>query len=251
MLQGRYTDYIILKSPNTNTKSFSRAISGGPIYITDEPDKHDATLLSRLMGQTKRHGYSILRSEQAPQPTFNTIFGSPMKHESILGLCNFHGEYNVRGFWNTSKHDQLSIVTTNLNRTIAYVVSGLDKGKVKVIGLKEFLSVRVKGLSSCLVSISPIHSLGPFSISCLGLIDKFNGIRAVFKSTCDDDFEVQLTHRGCCGFWMDIKPKKVVLEDQLVKIDWSEKDGLLKVDMMVVPLNLTSNDLFSIRISIV
>lgn len=174
-----------------------------------------------------------------------------MKHETVLGLCNFHGEYNVRGFWNTSQYDELSIVTTDIYRTVAYVVSGADEGKLGLLCSNSIFSVRVKGLASSLVSISPIHLLGTFSVACLGLIDKFNGTSAIFQTTSNDDYKVLLTHRGCCGFWMDKKPERVMFDNQLVNIDWNEKIGLLKIDMMVVPLHVTTDDLFCIRITII
>jgi hypothetical protein len=133
---------------------YSRAISGGPIYITDIPGKHNVDLIYKLIAETKHSGYTILRSSQAPQPTFETVFNNSMDSQSIISLYNLHQEshfenegpkelitkpkYGICGFWNTGPHEKLAIVASDLFcskkltmvPTVAYVVSGPDQGKV-------------------------------------------------------------------------------------------------------------------------
>lgn len=133
---------------------YSRAISGGPTYITDIPGKHNVDLIYKLIAETKHSGYTILRSSQAPQPTFETVFNNSMDSQSIISLYNLHQEshfenegpkklvtkpkYGVCGFWNTGPHEKLAIVASDLFcskklamvPTVAYVVSGPDQGKV-------------------------------------------------------------------------------------------------------------------------
>ncbi|KAL7317410.1 hypothetical protein PS15m_003773 [Mucor circinelloides] len=132
----------------------SRAISGGPIYITDVPGKHDVDLICRLVAETKHAGYTILRSSQAPTPTFETVFNNAMDAHSLIALHNVYQElhhenegpkklaarpqYGVCGFWNTGSHEKLAVVSSELFcskklamvPTVAYVVSGPDQGKI-------------------------------------------------------------------------------------------------------------------------
>ncbi|KAG2197051.1 hypothetical protein INT47_009767 [Mucor saturninus] len=226
----------------------SRAISGGPIYITDEEDKHDATLLYRLVGQTRHEGYTILRCKQPPYPTLDTVFGDPMsRHQgALLQLWNSNNDYRLHGFWNTGPCEQVGIVTTD-GWIIGYVVhGGMDEGHVYTLKKGHIMSVRVEGFTSCLISLSPVMERKRFSIACLGLIDKFNGTRAIDK--IDEDDQVWLTHRGLCGFWMDKRPEGVKVDGHTVDFDWNEVNGLLKVNMMLVPLHITDHDLFCISI---
>ncbi|OAD09130.1 glycoside hydrolase family 36 protein [Mucor lusitanicus CBS 277.49] len=135
----------------------SRALSGGPIYITDIPGKHNVDLIYKLIAQTKHAGYTILRSSQAPKPTFETVFNNTMATQSLIALYNVHQElpcanqgpkelvarphYGVCGFWNTGPHEKLAIVSSDLfcNKklamvpTVAYAVSGPDRGKIVLL----------------------------------------------------------------------------------------------------------------------
>lgn len=276
MQQGTkfYIDFFFL----TNNM-LSRAISGGPIYITDIPNRHNAELVHKLVGQTRFHGYTAIITKQSPYPMFDTVFGNPIENKSILGLCNLHREkqnkleYGICGFWNSSPYDQLGIIARKnwkgiyMNRAIAYVVSGSDKGKLmqldfsehglscssKTDGISCVMSVRIKGLESCLVSISAIRSLGTISVACLGLIDKFNGTASILKTSLNQHYEVHLTHRSsCCAFWINTKPRQVVLDGQSLKLGidwkWNKNNGLLLLDMMVIHLEVITDDTFCVQI---
>ncbi|KAI8891141.1 glycoside hydrolase family 36 protein [Backusella circina FSU 941] len=237
----------------------SRAISGGSVYITDYPGKHNTSIVQKLIAETRYDGYSLLRSYQSSHPTFDTVFENPMGNHALLGLCNIHyeqcsehsfskPEYGVCGFWNTVNEEHLGLVETSMFHTkklsmvptVAYVVTGLDRGKLLYLGLENGsgdnssddetdyaispyclpsvnpkrtnskLSVRVGAFGSSLVSVSPVRSLGAISASCLGLIDKYNSTRAILKTRlvevnrglCDL-FEAELSHRSAsCGFWI-------------------------------------------------
>ncbi|KAL9556851.1 hypothetical protein MBANPS3_001673 [Mucor bainieri] len=135
----------------------SRALSGGPIYITDIPGRHNVDLIYMLVAETKHAGYTILRSSQAPKPTFDTVFNNTMDAQSLIALYNVHQEqhypnegprelvtrpyYGVCGFWNTGPHEKLAVVSSELFcckklamvPTVAYVVSGPDRGTIVVL----------------------------------------------------------------------------------------------------------------------
>ncbi|GAN08591.1 glycoside hydrolase family 36 protein [Mucor ambiguus] len=135
----------------------SRALSGGPIYITDIPGKHNVDLINKLVAETKHCGYTILRSPQAPKPTFDTVFNNTMDAQSLIALYNVHQElhypneglkelvtrpyYGVCGFWNTGPHEKLAVVSSELFccrklavvPTVAYVVSGPDRGNIVLL----------------------------------------------------------------------------------------------------------------------
>jgi hypothetical protein len=134
---------------------FSRAISGGPIYITDLPYKHNVSLIQRLIGETRKQGYTILRSQGPPQLAFETVFGDPMASQSLLIIYNLQRElpspyrqkwysieYSICGFWNTGSKEQLGVVTSELFcaskelwtvPAIAFVLSGPDQGKLVLL----------------------------------------------------------------------------------------------------------------------
>lgn len=78
----------------------ARAISGGPVYVSDAPGKHNATLLSRLVLPNGR----VLRTMLPARPTLDCLFNDVMrdgktalkvwslnKANAVLGLFNVQG----------------------------------------------------------------------------------------------------------------------------------------------------------------
>jgi hypothetical protein len=246
------------------------------------------------------------------------VFENPMGNQALLELCNLHyeqcsersfskPEYGICGFWNTSDKENLGVVETSMFHTkklsivptVAYIITGPDRGKVHYLGLENSssdssddeidyghvtssyclpsvnakrtntkLSVRVGSFGSCLVSVSPVRSWGAVSVSCLGLIDKYNGTRAILKTRlvevnqelCDI-FEAELSHRSAsCGFWIasnvwsccryKTTPRRVFVDDMELKTSdwsWSPETGLLVVNMMNIPLDALNNDYFTLH----
>lgn len=275
----------------------SRAISGGPVYITDTPGKHHTELIQRLVAQTKCKRFTLLRSAQAPMPTFDTVFGNVMEHGDLICLYNTHLEdgkvngYGVCGFWNTSTEVKLGVASSSIFRlrslslvpTVAYVVSGSDKGnsllltpsskdqvnnsnrnassKITVVeaAKNDAISVRVAGRSSTLVSFSHVQTLDMLSIACLGLVDKFNGTRCI-KSTKikkgTDDFAVYeafLSHRSSqCGFWINsstTRSLKALVIPSRITLDNQElirgKDWHYNCETHFLCVDMTTVDLLS------
>ncbi|KAI8377343.1 glycoside hydrolase superfamily [Blakeslea trispora] len=221
----------------------SRALSGGPVYITDVPGCHDAQVIHRLIGETRRNGYRILRFSQAPLPTVSCMFDNPMENQGLISAFNTHHildedqnvdeRYSVVGFWNTnSSFMKLGVVSLQMlypdlvsYQAITFVVSGPDEGKFKLLYSMsndfDELVIRIDKSSSTLVLTSQVRSTESFLVACLGLIDKFVGINAI-KSTKQfsanqegdsfDVFQVKLTHRSkCCAFWIKEKGSDIFM----------------------------------------
>ncbi|RCI06300.1 hypothetical protein CU098_013424 [Rhizopus stolonifer] len=270
----------------------SRAISGGPVYITDIPAKHDVGLIYKLLGETRYSGWCLLRSDKAPLPTFDTVFGNPLENQSLVIIHNFQKltcsdqdsveEYGIFGFWNSSdSKEKLAVITTNTipskklaALSLAYTISGPDQGKLMLLSNKDTCSfagsmtARVCKMGSTLVCISQVKTMGLLLAACLGLIDKFNSVKAIKRTTIyksadkETVFEVQLSHRSkCFGYWIKpltekvkIKLTKVCLDGIILKSNrdwnWCLKSNLLKVNMMAVPLEKVKGDTFDLKVHI-
>ncbi|KAI8645622.1 glycoside hydrolase superfamily [Parasitella parasitica] len=182
----------------------SRAISGGPVYITDNPGKHNVDLIYKLVANTKHSGYTVLRSSQAPQPTFETVFSNSMDSQSLISLYNIHHElhlenkgsrelattpvYGVCGFWNTGPREQLAVVTSDLFcfrklamvPIVAYVISGPDEGKI--VPLEQSHSYPNDDDSGSIKSASSICSS---SCSSINSVDISSSMPAVVQPHMD------------------------------------------------------------------
>jgi hypothetical protein len=207
-------------------------MSGGPVYLTDIPGKHNIDLIEKLVSVTRNGARTLLRSRQSPVPTFKTALGNPMGTHALLCLYNINREenelddeeesaYAVYGFWNTGPCIRLGVVETSelihlasifKSFSVAHIVTGLDQGIILPLfplsGPKDLhgasaLLTRVAGFGSSLISISCTKSLKCISIACLGLLDKLNGSRAILKtkmvelnhSSAKDGFSVKYSAR--------------------------------------------------------
>ncbi|KAG1172996.1 hypothetical protein G6F71_005969 [Rhizopus microsporus] len=220
----------------------SRAISGGPIYITDNLGKHSLPLIEALVAISKSRGPTLLRSCQPPIPTFDTVFGDPMGNGALLSMYNVNIEeldntgrlgYGVCGFWNTTSCERLGVVKGSMfnlpilskRLSVAYVVTGRNRGKLTPLFPKsnltnkdshteEAMLIPINGFESSLIAVCCTHSIGSISAACLGLIDKMNGTRAILKTRLipmastslgclNAKFEAYLSHKSqSCGFWI-------------------------------------------------
>lgn len=188
-------------------------------------------------------------------------------------------EYCVCAFFNTSSdQQQLTVIYPNTcppvlskkNAVAAYVVHGPDEGKCNMYTFdeEEIMVCRVNSVS--LVSISPVSALGLLSIACLGLVDKFNGTKAILQTKLTSvgvsgyNYRCLLSHRSQrCGFLMKsvnskkatFIPRSVALENSKPAVlgkdwTWDEEKGLVVIDMTSVPLDSSTNDYFTINIKI-
>ncbi|CAO3612795.1 unnamed protein product [Cunninghamella echinulata] len=176
----------------------SRAISGGPIYITDKPGNHDATLLKKLVAKNKHGDDQLLRCKQPCFPLFDTIFnGNPAMshHPKIIAAWNKHGRYRIIGYWNMSSNKHAISTVMIPKYYIGYITLGLEKGSwlwnsSNNIDDHDHLPLIIENHGCSLVTLSPVYSLKEHhqhmigGITCLGLLDKLNGNEAIISTEC-------------------------------------------------------------------
>ncbi|CAM9277558.1 unnamed protein product, partial [Chrysoparadoxa australica] len=93
----------------------SRAISGGPVYISDRPGEHNRSILQRMVLDDG----SVLRPLMNAQPTLKSLFKDPQSEkDSLLGIWNENpvaghgvvGVFNIYGSdWNQQRRAYASI----------------------------------------------------------------------------------------------------------------------------------------------
>jgi raffinose synthase len=73
-----------------------RAVSGGPVYVSDKPGVHDADVLKRLVCSDG----SVLRCDHPGRPTLDTLFFDPTRDDVLLKIWNRAGDAGVVGVFN-------------------------------------------------------------------------------------------------------------------------------------------------------
>jgi raffinose synthase len=73
-----------------------RALSGGPVYVSDKPEAHDAEVLRRIVCSDG----SVLRCDEPGRPTLDTLFSDPTREDVLLKIWNRVGAAGVVGVFN-------------------------------------------------------------------------------------------------------------------------------------------------------
>jgi hypothetical protein len=218
-----YPDWDMFQSHDANAAyhAVARAMSGGPVYFTDEPGKERVELLrplafsdGRLLmldepGQVTR---DLLFTDVSMQPAVLKVFGRITRPGLSTGMV---------GAFNANKHARIVFGALK-----AEDVEGLAAGAAGVA-----LYRRSDGTASLLKGDNPVSSvtlaangfelftLSPVEggIAVFGLLDKYLSPAAVVSvSRQGRQVEVRLREAGDFGAWMEGRPAKVELDGRVL-----------------------------------
>ncbi|KAK3039994.1 hypothetical protein RJ639_027184 [Escallonia herrerae] len=191
--------------PEAEYHASARAISGGPVYVSDAPGKHNFDLLKKLVLPDG----SVLRARLPGRPTKDCLFSDPARDGiSLLKIWNMNkytgvlGVYNCQGAaWSSSErkntfHETGSNSLTGFVRGcdvhfIADVALDPDwkgdcavyshrSGQLVTLPYNAAMPVSLKVLEHEIFTVTPIKILAPgCSFAPLGLIDMFNAGGAI------------------------------------------------------------------------
>ncbi|GMQ07123.1 hypothetical protein CsSME_00051456 [Camellia sinensis var. sinensis] len=191
--------------PAAEYHASARAISGGPVYVSDAPGKHNFDLLKKLVLPDG----SILRAQLPGRPTKDCLFSDPARDGvSLLKIWNMNkytgvlGVYNCQGAaWNTIErkntfHQTGSEAITGLVRGCDVHLIGdvaMDpewngdsaiyshgSGELITLPSNAAMPISLKVLEHDIFTVTPIKVLAPgFNFAPLGLIDMFNAGGAI------------------------------------------------------------------------
>jgi len=174
-----------------------RAVSGGPVYVSDTPAAHDFGLLKTLACADG----SILRADFPGRPTPDCLFADVTREPVLLKVFNFNSDCAVIGAFNCNYHQ-------NENERVA-IVGTVSPADVPGLHGKEFIGFarRSGKLWRCswgekttlslnegaweIISYAPVEH----GVAVLGLADKLNGTRAVSTKRWNHDGSLAVTLR--------------------------------------------------------
>ncbi|KAI8570692.1 hypothetical protein RHMOL_Rhmol01G0055500 [Rhododendron molle] len=191
--------------PAAEYHASARAISGGPVYVSDAPGKHNFDLLKKLVLPDG----SILRARLPGRPTQDCLFSDPARDGvSLLKIWNMNkytgvlGVYNCQGAaWNSAERKN------TFHQTGSEAITGFIRARdVHLIGdvavdpdwngdctvywhqdstlitlpYNVAMPISLKVLQHEIFTVTPIKVLAPgFNFAPLGLIDMFNAGGAI------------------------------------------------------------------------
>ena len=187
--------------PYSSFHAAGRCISGGPIYITDEPGKHDVDLIAQMTAQTTQGKTVILRPTVIGKSVgiytsyheerllrVGAYFGSKGSGTGLLALFNV-GERVLTEFVNSNDFP-------GIEDGEEYIVRGHRTGELtpvlKLSGPRAVLSLEISIKGWEILSAYPVRSFSPsegedgdnkaIKVAVLGLLGKMTGAAAVLSS---------------------------------------------------------------------
>ncbi|SPQ18354.1 76a4190c-5657-4e05-95d5-21f92ca54688 [Thermothielavioides terrestris] len=196
----------------------ARCVSGGPVYITDEPGRHDAALLAQVSGATPRGRTVVFRPAVAGRALDAYVgYGEP----ALLKVGAYHGRAGrgtaIVGLFNVVERPVAEVVPLarfpGVVAEQSYVVRAHGSGRVTP-------PLRVGAPASLLaVSLG-----GRVLLANLGLVGKMTGCAAVLRT----EFEVRENGRllvdatvkalGVLGIYISVLPELSIEDDFMVTI---------------------------------
>ncbi|KAK4995633.1 hypothetical protein LTR66_004598 [Elasticomyces elasticus] len=191
----------------------ARCVSGGPIYFTDEPKKHDIKLINQMTAQTPRGNTVILRPHQVGKTVESGVY-SGYEEQALLKIGTYVGfaktGTGILGVFNVGQRTLSEFVPlddfpgTEEGR---YIVSSFTTGQVSapiergsktsIVGLE----IAVQGWE--ILTASPLRNFtlksGNADVALLGLLGKMTGAAAIINT------DMYVEDSGRLKIWVSLK----------------------------------------------
>lgn len=256
--------------PAAEYHASARAISGGPIYVSDAPGKHNFDLLKKIVLPDG----SVLRARLPGRPTKDCLFSDPARDGvSLLKIWNMNthggvlGVYNCQGAAWSSTERKNTFHQTNSDSITGYV-RGRDvhliseaaagetdwngdcvlyshrSGQLVVLPYNVALPVSLKVLEHDVFAVTPVKVLGSgYNFAPIGLIDMFNaggaveGLAYEVKNHGLVVAVVRMEFKGCgrFGAYSSARPRRCLLGTNEVDFEYDNDSGLVTFNIDHLP----------------
>ena len=183
----------MFESHNTDAEfhAAARAISGGPIYITDTPGKQKFEVLWPLIDKNGR----ILRADQPVMLTEDCLFqvqdNKPVKAFSVTGETGLLAAFNaadsdrVIGTFSANDIDGL--------KGESFAIFEFYSKEITIVHRTETLPLDLKRMQCKYFNVVPLKN----GVGLIGLIHKYNASKTMRKTSIDQEqITVELIENG-------------------------------------------------------
>ncbi|KAH6808601.1 stachyose synthase [Perilla frutescens var. frutescens] len=240
----------------------SRAICGGPVYVSDKVGRHNFELLRKLVLPDG----TILRCQHHALPTRDCLFENPLfDGKTLLKLWNLNkfggviGIFNCQGAgWYPEEHKckahpecykamsgslspddvewEQKDSTAELRSNGMFAVYLHKDGNLHLMKASEKLDITLEPSSFEIAMVSPVLEFDDeIKFAAVGLESMFNSGGAVElveqKAEAKNvGYLVRIKGAGKFLAYSSVKPERVVLDDESVEFEW-RNDGVLKFEV--------------------
>jgi raffinose synthase len=215
----------------------ARAVSGGPVYVSDKPGEHDFALLQKLVTSDGR----VLRADRPGLPTRKVLFRDPTREAVALEIWTTNGPAGFVGAFNC----HVSGEETSLQEVVASVgpddVPGLSgerfacflhqAGRLSVLAPREREEALLVPGEFELFTLVPIER----GFAALGLSDKFNSYGAVrsLRFLDEANLEIEVRASGAFVAYSERTPRALRLGSDRLAFEYDAESGRLDAELPV------------------
>lgn len=209
-----------------------RAVSGGPIYVSDKPGAHDFDLLRKLVLPDG----TILRAQHLGRPTRDCLFHDPAQESVLFKIFNLNEDGGVIAAFNAHYVEEGATTRPVTGEVRPADVVGLSAGRcavyahnahvLRVMEQNEKWDVKLLPLGWEIFTVIPIRD----GMAPIGLVDMLNSGGAVIRKGFVTDTLYSIDVRGGGRFmaWCQRNPKQVLVHDQAVQYTYGPASRLLE-----------------------
>jgi raffinose synthase len=189
-----------------------RAVSGGPVYVSDRPGSHDFALLRKLVLSDGR----VLRAKHPGRPTLDCLFEDVLASDVLLKIWNENDGSWIVGAFNARHRDGADPVEGFVSPSDVPTLRGDDfavhlhfSGRLVRARRDDRVPLSLPTLGAEIATIVPIEH----GFAALGLADKLNGAAAVTTRLHKNDGErVVLKDGGMFHAYSPREPNHVFVD---------------------------------------
>ena len=212
-----------------------RAVSGGPVYVSDTPDAHDFDLLRKLVLADG----SILRADRPGRPTRDCLFADVTHDPVLLKVFNYNRDCAVIGAFNCHYHAAEServAITGTVSPADAPELRGTDFVGFAHRADRLWRCARDDGTPLKLgegewevISFAPVER----GVAVIGLADKLNSAGAITAKQWHGDGTLTVTLRDGGRFlaWTEKPVEKVLVDAKPMRFHYEATTGRLSVEI--------------------
>ena len=214
-------------SPGAELHAVARAISGGPVYVCDYPEKQNFEILNALVTSDGR----LLGCDSPALPTQDSLFSDCLHEKKLLKIYNKNGEIGVLGIFNCNETGEPVSGTYRVAdiKNLAgdsFAVYSFRNKSVTVADRYTPLDMALDSGEYDIITVSPVKN----GVAVIGLTDKYNSSAAVMLSHTEErSCRAILRDGGAISFYCQSRPSAVLCCNKAADWSYDEKSGLLNV----------------------
>jgi raffinose synthase len=212
-----------------------RAVSGGPVYVSDKPGQHDFDLLRKLVLPDG----SLLRARAPGRPTRDCLFVNPVQEPALLKVFNHNLKAGVIGAFNIhhppgreNPEPIPGCVRPSDVDALAgerFAVYAHSSGELNILERDQPWQFSLPAMTAEVFTIVPVdHGVAP-----IGLIDLFNSAGAVLDKgwVTPEIYHIQARGPGRFWIWMEQKPSRILVDQARGSYHYDSRSKIVEITL--------------------